>query len=309
MGSFLRAELAGGHQVERRGAGGLALFGGDRASFDHLVEHIALALPGSAHVGVRVEVGRRLRQACQQRCLGQGQLAGRFAEVGFGGGFDPVGAIAVRDLVHVHLEDLVLAVAAGQLHRQEGLFDLAFGRLLRAQEGVFDELLGDGRGAALGGACAHPLVGCAHHRADVEAGVVVEGRVLGGDGRVARHHGDLGQMHERAATALRVVELLQQPAVAIENSRGLEQLTVRQRTRIRQIPRVVRVQAHDAGEGERRQEDHDREECQQEPHTRERRLRLTVSRALFIQPRKYRCRRASEKDAACGDWRTSANER
>ena len=160
----------------------------------HLIEHVRLAVPGGGHVRVRVVERRRLRQAGQERRFGQRQIFGRLAEIGFGGRFDPIGPIAVQDLVHVHLEDLILGVAAGQLHGQEGLFDLAFGGLLGAEQGVLDELLGDGRGAALGCAAAYPLVRGAHDGAHVEARVVVERGVFGGDRGVAHDFRDVGQV-------------------------------------------------------------------------------------------------------------------
>ena len=262
-----RAEGRGRLELQLRAYGRVVLRRGDGAGAQHLLEHVLLALLGRRHVGVRVVVRRRLRQAGQESRLGQGKLARGLGEVGLRGGLDPVGAVAERDLVQIHLEDLVLGVAARELHGQEGFFDLALGGLFGPQKGVLDELLGDGRRAALGRAGADPLVGGAQHGAGIEAGIVEERGVLGGNGGRAHDGRHLGDGHQRATPAGRVVELLQQGSIAIEDARGLEALAARQRARVGQVARVVGVDAHDGREGERGQEDEEREAGQQQAHS------------------------------------------
>ena len=83
---------------------------------DHPVEH---RLP-SGLAGLRVDVGRVVRgplgQAGQKRGLACGQVLGLLVEVEPRGGLDAIGAVAVVDLVEVHLQDLVLGVAPLKLN-------------------------------------------------------------------------------------------------------------------------------------------------------------------------------------------------
>jgi hypothetical protein len=77
--------------------------------------------------------------------------------------------------------------------------------------------------------------------------------------------GNVRQADECATTALGIVQLLEELAITVQDPGGLEQLAVRQRTRVGEIARVVRVQAHDAREGERHTEHQYGEERQQQP--------------------------------------------
>ena len=95
----------------------------------------------------RVVARRRLRQAGQQRRLPEPELARVLREVGLRRGLDPVGVVAVVDLVHVLVEDPVLRPAAAQLDREARLLDLALERPLLRDVEVAHELLRDRRAA------------------------------------------------------------------------------------------------------------------------------------------------------------------
>ena len=99
---------------------------------------------------------------------------------------------------------------------------LRSGRLLGRQQRVLDELLGDRAGARDDLAAAHVLVQRPQDRDDVEARVLVEVGVLGGDGGVAERLRDPLDRDEGAAPALGVVELAEQLAVAVQDARRLE---------------------------------------------------------------------------------------
>ncbi len=119
----------------------------DPAGGAHRREHVVTATPRLALARERIVVRRRLGQARDQRRLGQRQVSSRLREVRLRRRLDSVGAVAVVDLVHVRLEDLVLRPAPVQLPREAGLLDLPLQRPLRAHRlvEVPDELLGDRR--------------------------------------------------------------------------------------------------------------------------------------------------------------------
>ena len=87
----------------------------------HQHQHLLLAGQGHIAVGVNIIDRGRLRQACQEGCFSQRQLIGCLAEIGFGGGFDAIGKIAVINLVEIQLEDLILGIAARDFRRQDDL--------------------------------------------------------------------------------------------------------------------------------------------------------------------------------------------
>ena len=100
------------------------------------------------------------------------------------GAVDAEGAAAHIGAVEIELQDLVLGQARLQPDREEGLVDLALDGALVAQEQVLGELLGD-RGAALADAAG---LGVGDERArgagDVDAEMLVEAAVFGGERRL-----------------------------------------------------------------------------------------------------------------------------
>ena len=78
-------------------------------------------------------------------------MAGGRIEIRFGGRLHAIGQVAVIDFVQIEFQDLVLAVAAFDFGRQDGLAHFAQVGLLaaflgRQQQGP-RQLLGDGRSA------------------------------------------------------------------------------------------------------------------------------------------------------------------
>jgi hypothetical protein len=90
----------------------------DVAELDHLVEDIFLPAMRVVRIEGWVEVGWLLRNAGEQRCLGQVQLRRRLVEVGLCGRLDAVRTVAVKDLVEVHGEDIVLRELAFERNRR-----------------------------------------------------------------------------------------------------------------------------------------------------------------------------------------------
>ena len=119
-----------------------------------------------------------------------------------GGGY-AVGAHAEVDLVEVELENLVLRIGALDADGEDCFLELAVELLLARQQEVLGHLLGDGGGAF--GALLAVVLQVVEHRArdagEVEAAVLVEALVLGGQERGDHQLGHDVDRHEDAPLA------------------------------------------------------------------------------------------------------------
>ena len=223
----------------------------DDAGGHHALQHGVLALGGAGQVGDRVGIAGVLRQASQHRRLGDRQRGQRLAEVGVGRGGKAVGPLAEVDLVHVELQDLVLAQLALDLQRQQGLFELALGRAPRRQKEGARHLLGDG-----GRPLAHAAGGCGHQRPQhafgVDAAVLAKARVLHRQQGLLHQQRDLGDRHKLPPLAAELGDL---DAVCGVDLQGLARLVVGdavQRRQLRGVPGHRRQQC-DQGHQQRAQ--------------------------------------------------------
>ena len=209
------------------GEGGVRLCLGDVACIHHAIERDALPFlgPFRAEVGIECLV---LGNQGQHRCLGQRKIRAALVEVDMTGGFDAVGKIAVEVEVQIPLEDLLLAVAARQLHCQDQFLDLpriaALGPLLHGNGHVLDQLLRDG-GTALYFATGQVGQECPRDATQGNAGIGPVGAVLHGHRRFPNPRGHVLQRDVRAiATEGSWVEANQQQVLAgsIVDSHRLE---------------------------------------------------------------------------------------
>ena len=193
------------------GAEHLAL--GHEPGLDQVVEHDVGAAARRRQVDVRRELGRRLEQPGEHRPFGEVHLAGRLAEVEVRRGVDAEGAAAHVGAVEIELENLVLGEPALEPQGEEGLLHLALDGALVAQEQVLGELLGD-RGAALDDAAGLRI---GEHGAEgagnVDAEMLVEAPVLGGEHRLDQM---IGQLVERDRMAVLDAAAADLVAVAVE---------------------------------------------------------------------------------------------
>ncbi len=180
------------------------LFGGDEAVFRHAVDDVVAPLGRAVALAERMIVVRRLRQRGEVGHLRNRQLVHRLVEVEQRRGGDPIGAHAEIDLVEIELEDLLLREGALDLHRQQRLLDLAGHGQLVGQQEVLGDLLRDGGGAlrtAAGAVVLHVGVHRAADAREVDAAVLVEILVLGGDEGVDQPLGDRLDRRVEAALA------------------------------------------------------------------------------------------------------------
>src|SRR5581483_11730311 len=191
----------------------LHLPGAHVAGLDQVGEDIIGAGAGCGQVHVRCELGRGLEEAGQHGSLGEIDLAHGLAEIELGGCLHAVGAATEIGAVEVELEDLALGEARLEQEGEEHLLELALQRPLGGQEQILGELLGDG------GPALHHLVGARvlQHRAqgadEIDAEVVEEAPVLGGERRLDEVIGDLLERHRIVVQDAALADL---GAVAVE---------------------------------------------------------------------------------------------
>ena len=182
--------------------------------------------------GRQVDVGRkprrRLEQSGQHRGLGQVHVARRLVEIILRRGIDAEGAAAHIGAVEIQFQNLVLGQARFQPHRQEGFLDLALDRALVVQEQIFGELLRQRRAALDHAAGLGVGDEGARGAGDVDAEMVVEAAVLGGEHRLDQIVGKLVERHRIVMPYAAGADLV---AVAVEEGDGelrlLEPVVVR----------------------------------------------------------------------------------
>ena len=157
---------------------------GHEAALHHVGEHLVGAGAGRRQVDMRRVFGRRLEQAGQHGRLGEGQVLDALAEIEIGRGRDAERAAAHIGAVEIELQDLLLRQVGLEPQRQEGLLDLALDGALVGQEQVLGELLGDGGAALHHRIGAHVLLHGAEQAEEIDAEMVEEAAVLGGEHRL-----------------------------------------------------------------------------------------------------------------------------
>ena len=177
IGALEIAAVDGGGGVE---AGRQHLALGHEAALHHVGEHLVGAGAGGGQVDVRGVFGRRLEKARQHGCLGERQVLDVLAEIEVGGGRDAEGAAAHIGAVEIELEDLLLGDVHLQPERQERLLDLALDRALVGEEQVLGQLLGDGGAALDDRVGADVLLHGAKQAEEIDAEMIEEAAVLGG---------------------------------------------------------------------------------------------------------------------------------
>jgi hypothetical protein len=134
--------------------------------------------------------------------LGEVELGRRDVEVALRGGLDAVRLGAVKALVEVELHDLVFAVGLAQLVGERDLFDLSAVGLVRRQELLASQLLGDRASTSDDPAGAKVVERGADDASQVEARVGVEALVLDRDRGLDRDRRDVLQLDGEAVVAM-----------------------------------------------------------------------------------------------------------
>ena len=156
---------------------------GDEATGVHTLEHVVAACLGALGMAIGPQARGRLRQAGEQRGLGERQIPRVLAEVGERGGLDADEVAAVGRAVEVEGEDGILIAQPFELGCTQRLDDLA-----RQRAGTrLDEAHGlhrDRRRPRHPPPVPHVLAHRARQRQQIDAVVRAEPFVLDRDGRL-----------------------------------------------------------------------------------------------------------------------------
>ena len=176
-----------------------AFVGGHIAVGDQSIDDVVATLEGALAILKRMIIARRLGKRREIGRLGERELIDRFVEIIERRGGDAVVSKAEIDLVEIKLENLVLGIGRFDAEGDERFTNLAFDRALVADEKVLGDLLGDGRGALHMAAALGEHRHGAHHAFRIDADVVVEILVFGGDERLFHQLRNGGTRQEQAA--------------------------------------------------------------------------------------------------------------
>ena len=114
-----------GNGLKRPGGRRSAFGFGDEIIGRHLAQHIIAPAQRAFTATNGIISGRRLGQYGHERHLRQIEPIHRFAEIGLGSGFHPIGVAAKEDLVEVDFQDLLLRQRGFQPASQDRFPDLA----------------------------------------------------------------------------------------------------------------------------------------------------------------------------------------
>ena len=171
---------------------------------------------------VRVVVSRQLRETRKQGSFGEREFGGPLVEVGLGGCVRAVGKVAIVDLVQIELQDGFFVIAATDLGREDGLFELALDGGFRREVDALDELLGDGGCARDDVAFAQGIVEGANECKRIDASVLVEVGVFRGDGGLLQVGRYFVQGDGDTPSRVGVDGLVEQVAFSVQDPCGLE---------------------------------------------------------------------------------------
>src|SRR5262245_46577926 len=162
----------------------LALLGANRTVLMHAAKHVAKTLLCPLRMPGWVEKIWTFCDPGEQRAFGQGQFACRFPEVASRGDFNPRRPSAENDRIQVKLQAFRLAESSFDPGRQDHLAHLALIADLIPHQQIFHDLLSDRR-ATLRATRLHEISDeTADERTLVDAVVLIEALVLGGDERL-----------------------------------------------------------------------------------------------------------------------------
>ena len=236
-----------GDQLRWRGERAILLLGTDDAILLHAAQHVGQALLGAVGMAVGIEIVRALEQACQHGAFGEREVLGRFAEIAARGHLHAPRAAPEVSGIEVELENLRLAQRVLEPRGDDHLADLALiGDVLADQE-ILHDLLRDGRAALRPARLGEIADEGADDAALVDAVMLEETPVLGGDESLLHEIGNGGERHPDAAVA-RLEHVGKISALAVEHHAQARQFPALQPGLVGQIGRRVIEKLDDLAE-------------------------------------------------------------
>ncbi len=171
----------------------------DLAGLDHAAQDVGSARVRPFDARYRIVPRRGARQPRDQRRLGQGQVRRALVEVDLGGSAHAIRTLPEEDAIQVLGEDFLLAELALDPQREEHFLELAAERAFRREERIARELHRDRAPALAHAACRHVGRERAHEPLPVDARVLEEPVILGGEERIHHHLRDVRRGDRDAA--------------------------------------------------------------------------------------------------------------
>ena len=190
---------------------------GHEAALHKVGKHDVGARAGRRQIDVRGVFRRRLEQTGKHRRLGEVQILDRLAVVEVGSRGDAERAAAHVGAVEIELQNLFLGKVHLEPDGEEGFLDLALDGALVGQEEVLGELLREARTALHHGVGAHVFRHGADQPQKVDAVMLEEASVLGGEHRL---DDVVGHLVDRDRFALDDAALADLVALAVEEGDG-----------------------------------------------------------------------------------------
>ena len=242
-----------------RHLGGFVILGlGDLAGFQHATQYHVAASEGALRGADRVQHGGCLGETRDDGDLVQGQILDLLAEVDLGGRADPECPVAEGDLVEIEGEDLVFGEVLLDAPGKEHFLDLAYKSLLVAQEEVAGHLLGNGTGALTRLAGDGPDGGGTDDADGVNARVLIEAGIFGGEYGIDHGLGNFVQPQGDATNFAKLGDQFPVPAVDLH---GGSQFDIAQGADVRQLGLDVEVDADEAGNAQHSTQHHDNKQA------------------------------------------------
>ena len=179
------------------------------AILEHPIKHGVSTRQAVFRIVDRVVVRRRLRDSDKRSGLGESQIRRILREIALRCSLNAIGAGTVVHGVEIHKQDFVLAVVLLDFNRQVDLSDLALERYIVhfvSKNRVSNELLRDG-GCTLAAGTGQRNDRGTTNADDVEAAVLVEALVLGGNRSLKHVRADLVKLDRIAILYLEASEL------------------------------------------------------------------------------------------------------
>ena len=197
--------------------------GVDHAVLVHATQHVSHARVGARGVAIGIEGVGSLGEPGEQRALDRGQRLRRFPEIAVRRHLDAPRPATEIDRVEIELENFRLGQGALHARGDDHLAQFSFVGDVVPHKQVLGDLLRNGRAALRPARLRQIADERAHQPALVDACVLMEALVFGGDEGVAYHVRDVGKRH-RDTAVVRCVNLCKALAFVAEDHARARQL-------------------------------------------------------------------------------------
>ena len=216
----------------------------DHAVLVHATQHVSRARVDARGVAIGIEGVGSLGEPGEQRALDRGQRLRRFPEIAVRRHLDAPRSASEIDQVEIELENFRFGQGALHARGDDHLAQFSFVGDIVPHKQVLGDLLRNGRAALRPARLRQVADERAHQPALVDACVLIEALVFGGDERVAYHVRDGGKRH-RDTSVVRCINLCEALAFVAEDHARARQLQMPELRDVGQVLDRVVVEGDD----------------------------------------------------------------